>query len=224
MRIQATDAQGRTSAPLQGPFRLKLTPPRGLFDAYTVPLWRAFRRQAGTTTPGQLVAVVGPKGVVASAGLRRGDVITSLNGTSVARPGAWQTALRALPAQKTVAIQYVRKGQPVTASIQPKPDWEAAPDYAKSLAVAVKREPKVIAYGVAQARQLIDAGKLADAKAVVDAWPELWRTTAPASWCRATSRRRPAAGSRRSASTTGPGRRTRPWRRPSSGAASRSPT
>lgn len=179
VRIQATDAQGRASAPLQGPFRLKLTPPRGLFDAYTVPLWRAFRRQAGTTTPGQLVAVVGPKGVVATAGLRRGDVITSLNGTSVARPGAWQTALRALPAQKTVAIQYVRKGQPVTASIQPKPDWEAAPDYAKSLAVAVKREPKVIAYGVAQARQLIDAGKLADAKAVVDAWPALWRTTAP---------------------------------------------
>ena len=179
VRIQATDDQGRTSQPVEGPFRLRLTTPRGLFDAYTVPLWRAFRRQAGTTTPGQLVAVVGPKGVVATAGLRRGDVITSLNGTPVAQPGAWQTALRALPAEKAVEIQYVRKGQTLTASLQPKPDWEAAPDYAKSLAVAVKREPKVLAYAVAQVRQLIDAAKLADAMAVVDAWPAAWRTTAP---------------------------------------------
>jgi len=179
VRIQATDAQGRTSPAVQGPFRLRLTTPRGLFDAYTVPLWRAFRRQAGTTTPGQLVAVVGPKGVVATAGLRRGDVITSLNGASVAQPGAWQTALRALPAEKAVQIQYIRKGQTVTATLQPKPDWEAAPDYAKSLAVAVKREPRVLAYSVAQARQLIDGGKLADAKALVDDWPPAWRASAP---------------------------------------------
>jgi hypothetical protein len=51
LRIQATDDAGRTSNAVQGPFRLRLTTPRGLFDAYTVPLWRAFRRQAGTTTP-----------------------------------------------------------------------------------------------------------------------------------------------------------------------------
>jgi Flp pilus assembly protein TadD len=179
VRIQATDDQGRVSNAVEGPFRLRLTTPRGLFDAYTIPLWRAFRRQVGTSTPGQLVAVVGPKGVVATAGLRRGDVITSLNGTSVAQPGAWQTALRALPAEKAVQIQYVRKGQVLTASLQPKPDWEAAPDYAKSLAVAVKREPRVLAYAVAQARQLIDAGKLADAKELVDEWSEAWRTSAP---------------------------------------------
>ncbi len=179
MRIQATDDRGRTSAAVQGPFRLRLTTPRGLFDAYTVPLWRGFRRQAGTTTPGQLVAVVGPKGVLATAGLRRGDVITSLNGTTVAQPGAWQTALRGLPAEKAVQIQYVRKGQVLTASFQPKPDWEAAPDYAKSLAVAVKREPKVMAYGVAQVRQLIDSAKLADAKELIDAWPAAWKASAP---------------------------------------------
>jgi tetratricopeptide (TPR) repeat protein len=179
LRLQATDDRGRTSQPVEGPFRLRLTTPRGLFDAYTVPLWRAFRRQAGTTTPGQLVAVVGPKGIAASAGLRRGDVITSLNGKDVARPGAWQTALRALPAEKAVQIQYVRKGQALTGSVQPKPDWEAAPDYAKSLTVAVKRDPKVLAYRVAQARQLIDGAKLADAKELIDAWPVAWRRSAP---------------------------------------------
>jgi tetratricopeptide (TPR) repeat protein len=179
MRIQATDAQGRTSPAVGGPFRLRLTAPRGLVDAYTIPLWRAFRRQLGTTTPGQLVAVVGPKGVLARAGLRRGDVITSLNGTPVAQPGAWQTALRALPAGKPVQIQYVRKARTVTATLEPNPDWEAAPDYAKSLAVAVKREPRVLAYSVAQARQLIDAGKLADAKELVDGWPAAWRRSAP---------------------------------------------
>jgi tetratricopeptide (TPR) repeat protein len=179
LRIQATDGAGRTSNALEGPFRLRLTTPRGLFDAYTVPLWRAFRRQAGTTTPGQLVAVVGPKGVAATAGLRRGDVITSLNGTEVAGPGAWQTALRALPAEKAVEVTYLRKGQTVTASIQPKPDWEAAPDYAKSLAVARKREPRVLAYAVAQARQLVDSAKLADAQELVDDWPVAWRRSAP---------------------------------------------
>lgn len=179
LRIQAADARGRTSPALKGPFRLRLTAPRGLFDAYAVPLWRAFRRQVGTTTPGQLVAVVGPKGVVATAGLRRGDVITGLNGAAVAQPGAWQTALRGLPAEKAVEIQYVRKGQTLTASLQPKPDWEAAPDYAKSLAVAVKRDPRVLAYAVAQVRQLIDGAKLADAKALIDEWPAAWRRSAP---------------------------------------------
>ncbi len=179
VRIQATDDRGRMSAAVEGPFRLRLTTPRGLFDAYTIPLWRAFRSQVGTTTPGQLVAVVGPKGVVATAGLRRGDVITSLNGTAVAQPGAWQTALRALPAEKAVQIQYVRKGETLTGTLQPKPDWEAAPDYAKSLVVAVKREPKVLAYSVAQVRQLIDSSKLADAMELVDAWRPAWRASAP---------------------------------------------
>ncbi len=37
----------------------------------------------------------------------------------------------------------------------------------------------MLAYAVAQVRQLIDAAKLADAKALVDAWPAAWRTTAP---------------------------------------------
>ena len=178
VRIQATDATGRVSAAVQGPFRLRLTTPRGLFDAYTVPLWRAFRRQAGTV-PGQLIAVVGPKGTVAMAGLRRGDVITKVDGKPVVGPGAWATALRAMPAEKAVSVEFVRKGAATTVTVQPKPDWEPAPDYAKSLAVAVKREPRTLYLAIAQARQMIDAAKLADAQALVSAWPVSWRTSAP---------------------------------------------
>lgn len=179
VRLQATDDQGRVSAALEAPFQLKLTAARGLFDAYTVPLWRAFRRQAGTTVAGQLVAVVAPKGSVAAAGLRRGDVITSIAGRPVAAPGAWSTALRALPAGTGVPIEYVRKGAPLTATLDAGPDWQATPDLAKSLAVAVKREPRTLAYAIAQARQLVDTGKLDAAGAVIAAWPKSWRTSAP---------------------------------------------
>lgn len=179
VRIHATDGQGRVSAALETPFRLSLTPPHGRFDAYTVPLWRAFRRQSGTTTAGQLVAVVGPKGAVAAAGLRRGDVITSLGGRAVASPGAWETALRGLLAETPTPVEYLRKGALLTGSIQAKPDWEAAPDLATSLRVAVKREPRTLAYGIAQARQLVESGALSDAQAIIRTWPVSWRSSAP---------------------------------------------
>ncbi len=179
IRLQAADAQGRVSPAVEAPFQLKLTPPRGQFDAYTVPLWRAFRGAAGTTAGGQLVAVVGIKGSVAAAGLRRGDVITSVAGRSVAEPGAWSAALRALPADTGVPVEFVRKGATITATLEAGPDWETAPDLAKSLAVAVKREPRTLAYAVAQARQLVDAGKLTEARAIIFAWPKAWRAGAP---------------------------------------------
>lgn len=179
VRLQAADDQGRVSPAVEAPFRLKLTEPHGLFDAYTVPVWRAFRGQAGTTADGQLVAVVGVKGTVAAAGLRRGDVITSVGGKSVATRGAWDTAMRAVLSETPVAVEYVRKGATIATTVDTKPDWETAPDLAKSLAVAVKREPRAIAYAVAQARQLVDTGKLTDARALMDAWPKAWRTSAP---------------------------------------------
>ena len=179
LRLQATDTQGRTSPVLQKSFRLRLTAPRGLFDAYTVPLWPAFRRQAGTTVPGQFVAVVGPKGAAAAAGIRRGDVITKIAGRGVGTPGAFAVALRALPAQKAVPVELVRQGQPLTVTMEPKPDWEPVADYAKSLSVAVARDPKSIALADAQARQLVDAGKVAQAQALIDAWPASWRASAP---------------------------------------------
>ena len=165
--------------PLEQRFQLRLTPPRGLFDAFTVPLLPAFRRQAGTETPGQLVAVVGPKGTVATAGIRRGDVITAVDGRSVATPGGWSVAMRALAAEKPAdGRPPPQGGRRCRCRSRPKPDWTKAPDYEKSLAVAVRREPATMAYSVAQARQLIDAGKLADAKELIAGWRASWRTSA----------------------------------------------
>jgi tetratricopeptide (TPR) repeat protein len=179
LRLQATDAQGRVSSPLERAFRLRLTAPRGQFDAYTVPLWPAFRRQAGTDANGQLVAVVGPKGAVATAGIRRGDVVTAIDGRGVATAGAWAAALRALPADKAVTVDMVRKGQPLSATLTPKPDWETAPDYAASLAVAVRREPRTFAYAYAQVRQLVEASELDEARDLMAGWPRSWRASAP---------------------------------------------
>jgi hypothetical protein len=179
IRIQATDAEGRTSNAAQAAFTLKLTAPRGRLPVYTVPLWRGFRRQAGTTTPGQLVAVVGPRSAAATAGIRRGDVITTVAGDSVATPGAWLTALRALPAGKPVQIELVRRGTAMTVTVTPGPDWEAEPDYARSLRVAVRRAPRTIAYSVAQARQLAETGKVAQAQRLWRSWPASWRSSAP---------------------------------------------
>jgi tetratricopeptide (TPR) repeat protein len=178
MRLQATDAQGRVSTPLQGSFRLRLTPPHGLFDAYTIPLWRTFRRQAQADS-GQLVVVVAPKGTAAKAGLRRGDVITKLNAVDVGTPGAMSVALRALPAETDVPVEVLRKGSPLTLTLQPTPDWEKAPDYAPALRVARRRDPKIFAYAVAQARQRIEAGEPGDATTLIAAWPASWRKSAP---------------------------------------------
>lgn len=179
LRLQATDAEGRVSSPIERPFRLRLTAPRGQFDAYTVPLWPAFQRQAGTDAKGQLVAVVGPKGVAAGAGIRRGDVVTAIDGHSVATAGAMAAALRALPADKAVTVDLVRDGQPLSVSLTPKPDWETAPDYAAALEVAVDRDPRALAYSYAQVRQLVESDKLAEARELMAGWPRSWRTSAP---------------------------------------------
>jgi len=178
VRIQAMNDSGGASKVVQAPFRLKLTPPRGLFDAYTVPMMPSFQRSLGTTAQGQLVAVVGPKGTAATAGIRRGDIITAVDGTSVATTGGWQVAMRALPAQKPVTMDLQRKGSPLQVQVTPKPDWEKAPDFAPPLAVAVRRAPGSIAYAYAQAHQLIDSSKLVDAKALIDEWRASWRTSA----------------------------------------------
>lgn len=185
VRLQATDAEGRVSNALEAPFRLRLTAPRGQLTVYTVPLWKAFLRQAGTTTPGQLVAVVGPRSTAAAAGIRRGDVITKVAGRSVASHGAWLSALRALPAEKAVAVETIRRGALMTVNVTPGPDWEAAPDYERSLRVAVRREPRTLAYSVAQARQLIDAGRPAAAQRLWRGWPRSWRASAPGQIVRA---------------------------------------
>ena len=179
VRVRATDAAGQVSARLTKAFTLRLKSPRGLFDAYTIPLWPGLRRQMGATVNGQLVAVIGIKSKVGAAGIRRGDIITSMDGRDVSKPGAWMAALRALPGDRAVTIQFVRKGVPMNATLEASPDWTPTPDYAAPLKVAVKRDPKILAYAVAQARQQVDAGKTTVAKTLMAGWAKAWRTGAP---------------------------------------------
>lgn len=181
LRIQAIADSGEVGTMLEGSFRLSLNPPHGRFDAYAVPLWKVFRSQnrIGARVRGQFVAVVGPRGAVAQAGLRRGDVITHIGGTPVDTPGAYATALRAMPAEKPVAVTYIRRGQTVETEVTARPDWEAAPDYGASLAVATRREPKSLALAFARVLEHLDNDEVDEARAALRAWPRAWRQSAP---------------------------------------------
>ena len=98
----------------------------------------------------------------------------------------------------------------------PKPDWEEPRTTGPSLSVAVRRAPKDFAYSFAQARQLVEAGKLVDARELMDGWrARLARQRGRPARCRRPARQAGAAGSRPSAPTAGRAPATRPWRRPS---------
>ena len=176
LEVQATDSQGRVSNVLKGSFRLNLTPPRGRFEAYTVPLWPSVSRQLGIPPAGnQLVAAVAPGSALAKAGLRRGDVVTAIANHPVALEGQMTTALRTLPANQPVPVQILRDGASRTITVTPPPDWTPAADYARALGVVVRRDPNGLAYAYAQVKQLIDAGKPDDAAKLLDAWRPAWR-------------------------------------------------
>jgi hypothetical protein len=178
LRLQATDAQGRTSPIVRGSFRLKLTTPRGRMDAFTVPLFPALARQLSIPPGGQLVAAAAPGGAAVRAGLRRGDVITSMNGAPVESPGAWQAALRSVPAEKPVPIEYRRGTEVRQATLALSPDWTPVADFQPAFKVILEREPRVLAYQLAAARQRIDADKPDEAQALLDEWPAAFRRTA----------------------------------------------
>ena len=176
VEVQATDSQQRTSNVLKGSFRLNLSPPRGRFEAYTVPLWPSVSRQLGIPPGGnQLVAAVAPGGALAKAGLRRGDVVTAIGDRSVALEGQMTTALRTLPANQPVSVTILRDGKPRTLSVTPPPDWMPSADYARALSVVQRREPNRLAYAYAAVKQLIDAGKVDDARKLLDAWRPAWK-------------------------------------------------
>ena len=173
--IVAKNSQG-TSKPLTGKFLLSLTPPRGRLDGYTVPNLPAIARQLKIAPGGQLVTAVGVKGALVTAGLRRGDVITKINNLDVSTPGQWQAAIKTLPADAPVPIEYRRGATVVSAVLQVPPDWTPAPDYTATFKVLVKRNPK-LGYMLASARNRIDVGKPDDAQKQFDAWSPAMQKT-----------------------------------------------
>jgi tetratricopeptide (TPR) repeat protein len=201
LRIQGLGSNGEVGNQLQRGFRLRLNPPAGRFDAYTVPLWRVFRSQQRipARVRGQFIAVVGPRGPVAQAGMRRGDVVTHIGGVAVDTPGSFATALRKMPAEKAVPVTYVRNGRSVDTQVTAKADWEPAPNYAASLTVATRREPRSLALAFARAKEHLDAERVSQARALYTAWPVGWRRSAPgqyldAEMLAAAERWRPALG------------------------------
>lgn len=179
LRFQATNDAGEASPPREGAFQLTLTTAHGRFDAYTIPLTTSLRRYSTSKVPGQYVAVVAPGGVLAKAGIRRGDVITAIGQTQVAKTGAFDTALRALQAETEIAISYTRNGQAAQATISPRPDWEAAPNYGPVFTVATRRDAKNLALGVARVHHLVSENRFVDADRAIKAWPKAWRTSGP---------------------------------------------
>ena len=188
VEIQATDSDNNVSGVLRGSFRLRLTRGRGMLDVYTIPLWTAVARQVNTGAaasqvgedgPGVLVAAVGPGGAGAKAGVRRGDAIVGLNGRAVGSPGDLSAAMRTLPGERPVVIEILRNGQRRRLTFTTPPDWSAPPDYARSLRVIRKREPRNFAWAVAQVRERIEAGEAPQARKLMQSWTASWRRSAP---------------------------------------------
>jgi tetratricopeptide (TPR) repeat protein len=142
-----------------------------------VPQLKPFRREVRTRARGQLVAAVAPGGVLVAAGVRRGDLITAVDGSSAASPGAFAAIQRRLPAEQNVTLTLRRGGRSFQAVVKLRPDWTQLPDYGKSLTVITRRSPTTFSAAYARARQLIDANRPAEAAALIRTWPRSWRTS-----------------------------------------------
>ncbi|HWH13978.1 MAG TPA: PDZ domain-containing protein [Miltoncostaeaceae bacterium] len=180
VRVQATDAAGRTARPLQRITTLGFTPPRGRLDADLVPLWAPMARSLGYRAGGgQLVAAVAPRGEMARAGIRRGDVMISVNGKPTLTSGELATALRALPADTPVPVEVRRGDEVLSVQLKVSADWNATPDLSPSLLVVTRRNPRTMAYGVARALYQVDRGQPEAAQKLLATWPRAWRLSAP---------------------------------------------
>jgi tetratricopeptide (TPR) repeat protein len=181
VRVQATDSRSRASRPLERVITLKLTTPRGRLDLDTTPLWAPLARNLGLPVRGgQLVTAVAPGGQTARAGIRRGDVIISLNGTPTLTPGEFATALRALPADTDVPVTLRRGDEEIEYTLKVSPDWNATPDLTPSHRVLLRRNPKVLAYAVAAALYQVEIGQPDEAERLYRSWPAAWRRSAAA--------------------------------------------
>jgi Flp pilus assembly protein TadD len=194
--VSARDPRGRLSNELGRNFRLRLTAPRGRFDAYTVPLLPAFRR---THPIGQLVAVVAPGGTAATAGIRRGDIVTKIGRYWITTPGAMATAKRALLARRKIPVRVIRDGAALNLRMTPDPDWTARPDYGRSLRVASRRAPNDYAIHYARVAEMIDQGETTEAARALAGLRRSWRLAAPGQYLngriqRARNRQKPALG------------------------------
>lgn len=179
LEVVAVDAARRRSNRITRTTRLTVRTPRGVLHAYTVPAWLSIIGGLTQAPGGQIVAAVGPGSAAALAGLQRGDIIRSLNGTNVDSRGAWLVAMRALPANTPVAIEIERAGVRQTLQFTAPPDWTLAPNYTQVLAEATQTAPSIRAYQYAQIRERLDGGDTTTAKSLLAAWTSADKASPP---------------------------------------------
>lgn len=95
---------------------------RGQLGVYLQPLTPVMANAMGLKdVKGSLVASVAPDSPAASAGIRRGDVITSVDGKPVASPTNVSTRIREHIAGDTVSVTVYRDGSTKSFSVKLKP-------------------------------------------------------------------------------------------------------
>ncbi len=182
--LGATGAHGRNARGHSYALTLTYTAPRGVLDWYTIPNDADIRSSLGLhTSLGQVVAAVQPGSSAAAAGIVRGDVITTINGTAVATPGGLARATRTLPANTPVTIELLRGIVPMTTTLSAPPDWSAVPDLGPQLGAAAAT--KAFAYGDALATYDIGTGNIPAATKIIAGWSKANAATATAQMARA---------------------------------------
>lgn len=167
--VGATSARGRNARGHVAALSLTYTAPRGMLDWYTVANDADIRASLDLhTSIGQVVASVHPGSAPATAGIRRGDVITRLDGISVATPGGLARAMRLLPANTPVQVDLLRGLIAVTTSVTLPPDWIPVADQTPQLTAAAAT--KAVAYEYALAAYDIATGKLGSARKLLGGW------------------------------------------------------
>ena len=177
--IGATGAHGRNARGHSYALTLTYTAPRGMLDWYAVPNDADIRASLGLhTSVGQVVAAVHPGSALAVAGIRRGDVITRVNGIDATTPGGFARAVRQLPANIPVRIEILRGVNPITVTVTTPPDWNAISDLAPQLGAAAAT--KAFGYAYALVSYDVAVGNLTAAAQIMGGWSKASAATATA--------------------------------------------
>ncbi len=165
--IGARTAAGKNAVPVTRAMTLSYTAPRGVFDAYTVPVTPELGLPAG-----QFVGALGTQPVATHGALHVGDVITTLNGVPVGNQNTFNRVIRTLPANAPIAVVAIRSGvsAPISTTITPLPDWNPSGPFGSALAANVNSNKTKFTYAYAQAEYAIQSGDTQTASRISGAW------------------------------------------------------
>ena len=167
--VGATGTGGRNARAHTLPLTLYYTPPRGMLDWDTIPNVAFVRASHGLhTSGGQVVVAVHPGSAIDAAGIRRGDVIESMNGVGTGSPGSFAQAVRNIPAGSAVPVVLLRGVTTVTTTLTAPPDWYPVSNLQTQMvqAAATKR----FAYVAALASYDVSTGRLGAAAGIMRSW------------------------------------------------------